>query len=213
MGATIRLMLTDDHELVRSALKQFLILSAGVQVVAEASNGNELLEKLRTVEVDVLLLDLVMPGICNTELIARVRSAYPSLNILVLSMHNETKTVLRAMRAGASGFVSKNSSPTTLIEAIGKVASTGKFLEPEMAEHLAFASAAPEYSDTEQMLSERELQILPLIIKGRCIKEIANELCISDKTVSTHKAHILAKLNVKTVADLVRYSLQHDLPL
>lgn len=206
-----RLMITDDHELVRSGLVQFMSMSPDVKVVAEAGSGSELLEKLRSAQVDVLLLDLVMPGISGAELVARVRSAYPNLRILVLSMHNDTQTVLRAMKAGASGYITKNCSPQTLLEAIRKIAATGKYLDPEIAERLAFASSSPEADDVELTLSERELQIFRLIVEGRCIKEIANELSISDKTVSTHKAHILAKLGLKSVADLVRYAMQGKL--
>lgn len=206
-----RLMITDDHELVRSGLVQFMSMSPDVKVVAEAGCGSELLEKLRSVQVDVLLLDLVMPGISGAELVARVRSAHPNLRILVLSMHNDTQTVLRAMKAGASGYITKNCSPQTLLEAVRKIAATGKYLDPEIAERLAFASSSPEADDIELTLSERELQIFRLIVDGRCIKEIANELSISDKTVSTHKAHILAKLGLKSVADLVRYAMQGKL--
>lgn len=204
-------MITDDHELVRSGLVQFMAMSPDVRVVAEAGCGAELQEKLRSVQVDVLLLDLVMPGICGVELVARVRSANPNLRILVLSMQNDTQTVLRAMKAGASGFITKNCSPQMLIEAIRKVATTGKYLDPEMAERLAFASSSADVDDVELTLSERELQIFRLIVEGQCIKEIANALSISDKTVSTHKAHILAKLGLKSVADLVRYAMQGKL--
>lgn len=207
----IRLMITDDHELVRSGLVQFMAMSPDVRVVAEAGCGAELQEKLRSVQVDVLLLDLVMPGISGVELVARVRGANPNLRILVLSMQNDTQTVLRAMKAGASGFITKNCSPQALTEAIRKVNATGKYLDPEMAERLAFASSSADADDVELTLSERELQIFRLIVEGQCIKEIANALSISDKTVSTHKAHILAKLGLKSVADLVRYAMQGKL--
>lgn len=206
-----RLMITDDHELVRSGLVQFMATSPDVQVVAEASCGADLLEKLRSVQVDVLLLDLVMPGICGAELVARVRGGNPNLRILVLSMHNDTQTVLRAMKAGASGYITKNCSPQTLLDAVRKIAATGKYLDPEMAERLAFASSSADVDDVELTLSEREMQIFRLIVEGKCIKAIANELSISDKTVSTHKAHILAKLGLKSVADLVRYAMQGKL--
>lgn len=206
-----RLMITDDHELVRSGLVQFMGTSPDVQVVAEASCGADLLEKLRSVQVDVLLLDLVMPGICGAELVARVRGGNPNLRILVLSMHNDTQTVLRAMKAGASGYITKNCSPQTLLDAVRKIAATGKYLDPEMAERLAFASSSADVDDVELTLSEREMQIFRLIVEGKCIKAIANELSISDKTVSTHKAHILAKLGLKSVADLVRYAMQGKL--
>lgn len=208
-------MIVDDHELVRSGLVQFFSNSPDMQVVAELGGGAELLNKLRSVPVDVLLLDLTMPGLSGAELVARVRSAYPNLRILVLSMHSDTQTVLRAMKAGASGYITKNSSPQNLLNAVQKVVATGKYLDAEMAERLAFASSCPAPSaasgNLDLMLSERELQIFRLIVEGKCIKEIANALSISDKTVSTHKAHLLSKLGLKSVADLVRYSIQGNL--
>lgn len=206
-----RLMITDDHALVRSALTQFMAMAPDIQVVDEASCGSELLDKLRTTKVDVLLLDMVMPGISGAELVARVKSAYPDLRILVLSMHDGTRIVLRAMKAGASGYVSKNVPPATLLDAIQKVATTGKYLSPDMAERLAFASSCSDITGIELPLSEREMQIYPLLVEGRCIKTIAYELSISDKTVSTHKAHILAKLGVKNVPELVRFTMQNNL--
>ncbi len=208
-----RLMVTDDHELIRSGLVQFLSTLPDIQVVAEASCGAETLEKLRVNNIDLLLLDLTMPGISGVELVSRVRSAYPNLRILVLSMHSDTQTVLRTMKAGASGYITKNSSPQKLLEAIRKVVVSGKFLDADMAEQLAFASSSapsPE-GDVDLILSEREMQIFRLIVDEKCIKEMANELSISDKTVSTHKAHILAKLGLKSVADLVRYAIQGKL--
>lgn len=203
-----RLIITDDHELVRSGLVQFMQTVPDMLVVAEAACGAELLEKLRGIQADVLLLDLVMPGISGVELVARVKSSSPSLKVLVLSMQDDTQTVIRAMKAGASGYITKNCSPQKLIEAVRKVAITGKYLEPEMAERLAFATSAPQADGPELVLSEREMQIFRRIVEGKCIKEIANELSISDKTVSTHKAHLLTKLGLKSVAELVRYAMQ-----
>jgi DNA-binding NarL/FixJ family response regulator len=201
-------MITDDHELVRSGLVH-MAMSPDVRVVAEAGCGAELQEK--TLGAGGCIAGSRMPGISGVELVARVRGANPNLRILVLSMQNDTQTVLRAMKAGASGFITKNCSPQMLIEAIRKVAATGKYLDPEMAERLAFASSSADADDVELTLSERELQIFRLIVEGQCIKEIANALSISDKTVSTHKAHILAKLGLKSVADLVRYAMQGKL--
>ncbi len=206
----LKMMIADDHNLVRSGLVRFFTISPELQVVGEASCGSEVLDKLRTLKVDLLMLDLVMPGISGSELVARVRSAHPSLRILVLSMHNDTQTVLRAMRAGASGYINKNCSPQKLMEAVNKVATTGQYLEPEMAQRLAYAASSStvpsEFSCPN--LSEREMQIFRLIVAGKCIKEIGNELHISDKTVSAHKARILAKLSLKSIADMVHYAIQ-----
>ncbi len=138
----IRLLITDDHELVRAGLVQFLGSSPGIEVVAEASSGDELLATLRATKVDLLLLDMSMPGMSGEDLIARIKSRYPDMRILVLSMHNETEVVLRAMKAGASGYICKDCSPKILLEAIRKVVETGKYLEPEMAERLAYVAAS-----------------------------------------------------------------------
>lgn len=138
----IRLAITDDHELIRAALVQFLGLSPGIEVIAEASSGGELLEKLRATQIDLLLLDMSMPGENGAALIGHIKSIYPDLLILVLSAHNEVNTVMRAMKAGASGYICKDCSPQTLIEAILKVVATGKYLSPLMAEQLAYTSTS-----------------------------------------------------------------------
>ena len=211
MPPIIRLMITDDHELVRAGLVQFLGASPGIEVVAEASDGAELLEKLRAIRIDLLLLDMTMPGISGEDLIARIKSIYPNMHILVLSMHNESQVVLRAMKAGASGYLCKDCSPQTLLDAIRKVVATGKYLEPTMAERLAYASASTERDSIGPILSERELQVFRLIVEGKSIGEIARQLFISDKTASTHKCNIHTKLGLKSVAELVRYAIDHKL--
>lgn len=209
----IRLIIADDHELVRAGLSQYLDLSPDIKVVAEASDGSTLLEKLRNTPVDLVLLDLNMPGLSDADLIIRLRSAYPNLLILVLSMHSEVQTVLRAMKAGASGFISKNCTPPVLLDAIRKVASTGKYLPPEIAEQLAFASTGSGIESTDPLaqLSQREQQIFRLLVTGIPINEIADQLCISDKTVSTHKSNLLNKLSLKNIAELVHFAVSHQL--
>lgn len=209
----IRLLITDDYALVREGLVQFLSMSPDVQVVAEANNGDELLEKLPVTNPDLLLLDMAMPGKCGIELVSHIKSRYPDLKILVLSMHDDVSIVLRAMKAGASGYISKNCLPQDLLDAIRKVAATGKYLSPQMAEQLAYASAVQDPDDIELILSEREREILRLIVEGKRVSEIAEQLFISDKTVSTHKSHLLRKLGLKNVAELVRYALQRELVL
>lgn len=208
---TIRLMITDDHDLVRAGLVQYLGMSPDIDVAGEAANGKELLEKLHSTPVDLLLLDLVMPGLSGTELISTIKSTYPELRILVLSMHYETAVVSRALRAGASGYIGKDCKPQALLEAIHKVSSTGKYLSPEMAEQIAFSHTTTEQNSVKLILSEREMQIFHLIVDGKSIKEIAQELAISDKTVSTHKYNLLNKLGLKSVPDLVRYAIQEKL--
>lgn len=205
---TVGLIIADDHDLVREGLVQYLSLSPDIQVVGEAANGDELLELLHTTLADMLLLDLIMPGLCGTELIGKIKKAYPGLRILVLSMHNEPRVVLRALRAGASGYICKDCKPLTLLDAIRKVSLTGKYLNPVMAEQIAFFSGTTESDPIETILSERERQVFHRIVNGKNIREIASELDISDKTVSAHKYNLLNKLGLKSVAELVRYSIE-----
>ena len=208
---TIRLMIIDDHNLVRAGLSKFLGTSLGVKVVAEAANGEELLQRLHTTPADILLLDMTMPGLSGAGLIARVKSLYPAIHILVLSMHNEVQVVLSAIKAGASGYICKDCSPKLLLEAIKKIMATGKYLDSEMAEKLAYASTSADLGEIGLVLSDRELEVFRLIVEGRNISEIAQQLFISDKTVSTHKARLLKKLGLKNTVELVRYSMQQKL--
>jgi len=208
---TIRLAITDDHHLVRDGLIQYLSMSPDIQIVAEAASGEEILEKLRVTTPDLLLLDMTMPGESGVGLLGHIKSLYPKMLILVLSMHNEVNMVLRAMKAGASGYICKDCSPQTLLDAIRKIISTGKYLSPQMAEQLAYASAVPEAENIEHILSQRELEVFRLIVEGQDFGEIANQLFISDKTVSTHKSHLLSKLGLKNTAELVRYAMEHQL--
>ena len=141
---TIRLLVTDDNDLVRTGLVQYLGMSPDIEVVAEAASGAELLEKLRSTSADLLLLDMAMPGMSGEELIGRVKQIYPGLRILVLSMHNEIQVVMRAMMAGASGYISKDRSPQELLEAIRETIETGKHLNPAIAEQLAYLAASTD---------------------------------------------------------------------
>ncbi len=208
---TIRLFIVDDHDLVRAGLVQYLGLSPDIEVVGEAANGDELLKKLPGSLAEMLLLDLVMPGLCGTELINKIRRAYPGVRILVLSMHDEPQVVMRALRAGASGYICKDCKPPILLEAIRKVSKTGKYLSPAMAEQIAFLPTPKEQKPIELLLSDRERQIFHLLVDGKNIKEIARKLAISDKTVSTHKFNLLNKLGLKSVAELVRYAIEEKL--
>ncbi|OGS98873.1 MAG: hypothetical protein A3H99_04645 [Gallionellales bacterium RIFCSPLOWO2_02_FULL_59_110] len=141
---TIRLLVTDDHELVRAGLVNYLGMTPGIEVVAEAASGTELLEKLRSTSADLLLLDMTMPGISGEELIGRIKESYPDLPILVLSMHNEIPFVMRVMSAGASGYISKERPPQVLLEAIRQTIKTGKYLHPAMAEQMEYADASAD---------------------------------------------------------------------
>jgi len=207
----IRLILADDHAIVRSGLKQLISLSPDLQVVGEAVDGSQLLEVLRQGRPDLVLLDINMPGLSGPDLIARIRSHWPSLPILVLSMHNEPQVAARVLKAGASGYVTKDSEMEVLLGAVRKVAAGGRYIVPELAEKLVFDVSFGSDKLPHALLSERELEVFRLLAAGKGVNEIADQLCISNKTVSTHKTRLMEKMNLGSTADLVRYALEHGL--
>lgn len=205
----IRLTLADDHAIVRSGLKQLFSLSPDLQVAAEAVDGGQLLESLRRELPDLVLLDINMPGLSGAGLITRIKSHWPTLPVLVLSMHNEPQVAARVLKAGASGYVTKDSEMDVLLAAIRKVAGGGRYLVPELAEKLAFEQSLAGNGPAHVTLSDREREVFRLLAAGKGVNEIAAELCISNKTVSTHKARLMEKLNLGNTADLVRYAMAH----
>lgn len=207
----IKVFIADDHAVVRGGLKQLFALMGDIVVAGEAADGGELLEKLRHGQFDLLLLDLTMPGVSGVNLITRVRAQHAKLPILVLSMHNELQVAKRVLQAGASGYVSKGSMQDTLMDAVRKVAAGGRFVDPLIAEQMMFEKNVPGEQAPHERLSERELLILKLFARGRGVNEIAAELFISNKTVSTHKARLMQKMNFQNNAELVRYAADHSL--
>ena len=207
----IRVLIADDHVVVRSGLKQLFELMGDIAVAGEATNGDEVLELLRQKEFDLILLDLTMPGLSGVNLITRIHTLYEKVPVLVLSMHNELHVAKRVLQAGASGYVTKGSEQDTLMAAIRKVAAGGRFIDPGVAEQMMFEKPSTEKSLPHERLSERELHIMKLIALGKSINDIADELFISNKTVSTHKARLMQKLNFQNTAELVRYAADHGL--
>ncbi len=207
----IRLVIAEDHAIVRGGLKQIFALASDMEVVGEAVSGNEVLACLRGAPFDLLLLDINMPGVSGVDLIARVRAHRPDLPILVLTMHNEASMAARVLKAGANGYVTKDSEPEILLIAIRKVAAHGKYISPDMAEKMVFDATSTDQRPLHHTLSEREREVLRLLITGMSVNEIAGHLAISNKTVSTHKARLMEKMNLGNLADLMRYALQHDL--
>ncbi len=201
-----RIMIADDHTIMRNGLKQLIEFDSRLQVIAEAENGGQVLEQLRQIDVDLLLLDMSMPGISGEDLISRLHGHYPKLPILVLSMHNEAQIAQRALRAGANGYLTKDHNAETLLAAINKVANGGRYLDPRIAEQLAFANAEPRDSGLDS-LSDREFQILRLLADGLGVNQIAERLAISNKTVSTHKTRLMEKMGFNCNADIIRYAL------
>lgn len=203
----IRLLIADDHTIMREGLKQLFTLVADVQVVAEAESGTQLIELLRQVEIDLLLLDMNMPGISGEILIARLHTQYPGLPILVLSMHNEIHIAQRALRAGALGYLTKDRDPETLLAAMRRVVSGQRYLDPALAEQIALQSSGLKQQTYVESLSDREFQILRLLAHGMSVNQIAEQLVISNKTVSTHKTRLMEKMGFNSTADIVRFAM------
>jgi DNA-binding NarL/FixJ family response regulator len=207
----IRIVIADDHTIVREGLKRLLDAAGDLQIVAEAADGHQALEHARTLEFDVLLLDMSMPGKSGIELIKQVHAEKPRLRMLVLSMHEEHQYAVRAIRAGASGYLTKESASAQLVAAIRKVAAGGAFISAEVAQHLALSAMPGAQGMPHEALSDREFQVFQLIAGGKSVSDIAERLNLSVKTVSTHKANVLHKMGLTTNADLVRYALSHRL--
>lgn len=207
----IRLLLADDHAIVRSGLRQLFSLAPDLKVVAEAVDGASVLEALRAQLPDLLLLDINMPGLSGPDLIARIKSHWPALPVLVLSMHNEPQVAARVLKAGASGYVTKDSEMEVLLGAIRRVAGGGKFIVPELAEKLVFDMSLGSEKLPHTLLSDRELEVFRLLAAGKGVNDIAAQLCISNKTVSTHKTRLMEKMNLGSTAELVRYAIEHGL--
>ena len=207
----IRIAIADDHAVVRSGLKQILAMTPDIVVTAEATKVSEVMAMVHRAEVDLLLLDMAMPGISGVELITLLQQEKPSLPLLVLSMHNEGQIVARALKAGASGYVTKDSEPEILLTAIRKVAGGGRFIDPALVDVMVF-DAVERDRPPHELLSERECQVLDMIAGGQTIGDIADQLHLSPKTVSTHKMRLMHKLEIDNNVDLVRYAIRHGLP-
>jgi DNA-binding NarL/FixJ family response regulator len=207
----IRVLIADDHAIVRAGLKQLFALAPDLQVAGEAANGAEVLEQLSRCPIDLLLLDLNMPGLNGASLLARVKARHPELPVLVFSMHNEPQVAASMLKAGANGYITKDCEPEVLLAAMHKVARHGNYLDPGIAEKMAFDATSSSQRPPHTYLSQRELEVLRLLTTGLGVNDIAAQLSISGKTVSTHKARLMEKLNLSSMADLMRYAMQHGL--
>lgn len=206
----IRLLIADDHFLVREGLKMVLSTMHDLVIAGEAANGNEVLLAIRNNDINLVLLDMSMPGVSGIDLVKRIKAERPSLPILILSMHAEAQLAAKVLRNGASGYISKGKSGDILPLAIRKVASGQRYIDPDLAEKIIFDVQMPAESIQEH-LTERESQIFQMLQLGRTVTEIAHELLLSPKTVSTHKVHIMQKLDCSNNAELLRYSLKEAL--
>jgi len=207
----IRVVIADDHQILREGLKQLLAAASDFEVVGEARDGFEALKLVRENDFDVLLLDLSMPGRSGMELIRQVKGEKPKLRVLVLSMHAEHQYAVRAVKAGASGYLTKDSAATQLVAAIRKVASGGAFISAEVAERIALSAMPHAEGPPHESLSDREYQVFQLLVSGKSVSDIAADLNLSVKTVSTHKARLMEKLSLANQTELVRYAIKHRL--
>jgi DNA-binding NarL/FixJ family response regulator len=202
----IRILIADDHKIVRDGLKRILAASAEFEVEAEAASGDEALALVRKHDYDVALLDLSMPGLAGIDLIKRLKSEKPGLRLLVLSMHGEQQYAARALKAGASGYLTKDSAAEQLLGVLRKIAAGGVHVSDTAAAHLLGGEKS-----AHEKLSDREFEVLRLLVQGLGPTEIGERLHLSVKTVSTHKTRILEKLGLGSTAELVRYALENKL--
>ncbi|MHB8881833.1 MAG: response regulator [Thermodesulfovibrionales bacterium] len=207
----IRILIADDHRILREGLKQILAETSDMSVVAEANNGQEVLTRLRDQAVDVVLLDISMPGTSGLDVLKQLRSDYPLLAVLILSMYSEEQYAIRALRAGAAGYLTKDSAPDELIGAIRKISQGKKYVSASLAEKLAVYLESGEDIPLHQTLSDREYQVMCLIASGRSVTEIAAEIHLSVKTISTYRSRILDKMRLKSNAALTHYVIQNQL--
>jgi DNA-binding NarL/FixJ family response regulator len=207
----IRALIADDHAVVRQGLKQILGDTPEMLVAGEATNGQEVLDKVRAEPWDVVVLDISMPDRSGLDILKQLRSERPKLPVLVLSMHSEDQYAVRVLKAGASGYLTKDSAPDELVKAIRKVVSGGRYVSSFLAEKLAFEIGTDSSRLPHETLSDREFQVLRLIAAGKSVTEIAAELYLSVKTVSTYRARMLEKMNLGTTAELIHYAMQNHL--
>lgn len=207
----IKVLIVDDHAVVRQGLKQIITDVPDMTVVGEAIDGVEALGKVQTEECDVLVLDITLPDRSGLDILKDVRVVRPKLPVLILSMHAEEQFAVRLLRAGASGYLNKESAPDELVKAIYKVVDGGKYISATLAERLAFEIEGEVNKLPHETLSDREFQVMGLLAAGKTVKEIAEALSLSAKTVSTYRTRILTKMNLKTNADLIHYAIQNGL--
>ncbi|MFR0673520.1 response regulator [Enterobacterales bacterium AW_CKDN230030176-1A_HGKHYDSX7] len=207
----IRVVVTEDHAIVREGIKQLIGLAKDLHVVGEASTVEQLLETLRHMPCDVVLLDISMPGSSGLEAIPRIRALAPAPAILMLSMHDEAQMAARALKAGAAGYATKDSDPALLLTAIRRVAGGGRYIDPALADRMVFEVGLTDARPLHTLLSEREFSVFERLAQGANVNDIAHQLALSSKTISTHKARLMQKLKVNSLAELVRYAMEHRL--
>jgi len=207
----IRILIADDHVLFREGLRQVLARHHDLSVVAEAGDGQEALDLIRSTPLDVVLLDISMPGLSGLDILTDILSEKRHPAVLVLSMYPEDQYAVRVLKAGAAGYLTKEAAAEELISAIRKVASGGTFVSPLLAERLARALRSSWDMLPHQLLSDREFQVMRMLALGKKVKEIAEALCLSEKTITTYRARVLEKMKLRGNTEITRYALRHKL--
>lgn len=211
MSGKLKVLLADDHTIIRDGLKQILADTDDLAVAGEAANGHELMQLVRDGDWDVLVLDISMPGRSGLDLIRLVKNEKPDLPILILSMHQEDQYAVRTLHAGASGYLTKESDSDLVITAIRRVAAGRTYVSERVAELMVRGLQPATDTLPHLLLSDREYQVFNMLVLGMGLTEIGSELSLSVKTISTHKVHILQKMNLANSAELVRYAITHHL--
>lgn len=206
-----RILIADDHTIVRTGLRQILSEGLPHTEFRESSNAPETLTVLSSAPFDILILDLSMPGRSGLDLLKDVRAQFPKLPVLVLSMYPEDQYALRVVKAGAMGYMTKDSAPDELVNAVTRILNGGKYVSPRLSEQLLSLLQEPSTTEPHEQLSDREFQVLQLIASGKTVSEVAEKLSLSVKTVSTYRTRILEKLHLSTNAELTRYAIQRKL--
>jgi DNA-binding NarL/FixJ family response regulator len=203
----IRVLITDDHPVVRRGIRQILEDDEKINLIHEASNGQELIDKMMKQEYDVILLDISLPGRSGLDMIAQIKKIQRNAGILILSIHSEELYAIKALKYGASGYLTKSSAPEELLLAIHKISEGNKYISSTLAEKLAEGLLTEHGNHKQPALSARETEVLELFAKGKTVSQVAKELSLSAKTISTYRSRLLSKLHLKTTADLIRYSI------
>lgn len=207
----IKVLVADDHAIVRRGLREILSETPDILVGGEAATAQEVMQLVHAQRWSVVLLDLSLPGGTGLELLGEIRRAYPDLPVLILTVQPEDQYAVRAIRAGAAGFLTKESAPDRLIEAVRKVARGGRYVSAELAETLASVLAGDAKKEPHELLSNREFEILKMLASGKTVSKVAQELSLSVKTVSTHRTRILKKMGMKTTAELTHYAVRNHI--
>ena len=210
-ASKIKVLIADDHAIVREGLKQILADTKDIVVAGEAQNGNEAVKLARGNECQVMLLDISMPDRSGIDVLKQLRKELPQLSVLMLSMHREDLYAIRSLKAGAAGYLNKQSAPNELVNAIRMVASGMKYISPEMTQVLARQIGDDLEAPPHETLSDREYQTLMMIASGKAVGDIADELSLSVKTVSEYRSRLLSKMKLKNNAELTHYAIRHRL--